>query len=600
MSRRNRVTRPLNDNPSLTPPGDWGRADLLLPLAVFVVLFVVKLALIVPVTVGPTVSDELFYWSFVQDLAEGQVYESTQYPPGYPLALVPAFLLPGDPYPAILVLNAFYSSLAVFPVFWIARLVMRARESLVVAILHILIPFHYVAPRMLLSENTYFPLLFAVVFMMLWRPRRGVWAWDVGTGFALAALYLTRYVSLPLIPALLIIWWMREWHHSGRRSLDAQSWARFGAMGLAGALTFVPWVLAHTNQGTELMLALGFGITSNTDPAQLTASRLWIYVRMYLGYYALLGAPVLGLVLLAFRQAWRERALTVYTRLVAAVGLISLSLLVAVSRHSWRAHYNYPDPQRIMGRYTTYVAVLFLIIAVAAFVRARLEQREGTGMGWPAMVGWVAVLPLVLVSIGYRTVLGDWAMPFTPESITDRGSIDAFRIILMGRWFAVTVSAALIGTVFLIKRFRGRDAVALALLVLAIAVYSLVGVPRYFDQMARHQSAASQVHEIIRFYDEYSVDHVTHVIVGREAVDASGMIPETLRLTYQMFAEGRALFVTVEHAGGELVIPRPLGEGDSVFLEAEVVPAGSVPAGVEPLDRWEMDGAAYALVPRTE
>ncbi len=568
-------------------------------------LFALKLAFVLPATHGPTVDDERFYWSYARLLSEGRMYEGTKYPPAYPAAIAPAFHLGDDPYRAALALSALYSSLLAFPVFGIARLVTGRFPAFAVTVAQALLPFHYIVSRTLLSENTFMPLLLGVLFMMLWRPHRRAWAWDIAAGAGMALLYLTRYVSLPLIPALLVVWWMREWQHTGRVRLSAGSWTRFAAMCAAALLAFAPWVLYHVREGVAFPLTLGFGVASRTDPAQLTLGRLTWYVRVYLAYFALLAAPVLGLVTLAVREVWRSRVLDAYSRLVAAVGVVTLFTLVALSRHSWRAIYNYPDPTKIMGRYTLYLTVLFAIVAFATLVRM-IERPSGCAPSSGVVAAYGLGVPAIVLGASYTTVLGDWVIPFSPGQITDRGSVDVYRIILMGPWFAVAVAVLLAGTAVLLVQARGRSTTApVALLLAGLLGYQLFAIPAYLEQMWRLQTGAVHVVESLRLVEEYLPGTPVFIAITPEVAASQGMAKATVKFTADAFRDGRDIKVLV----GNDLVSSPAATGrktagpeaesedrDRVRLKVRL--ASKLDSDEWVLGTWAIRDVEYALVTR--
>ncbi len=581
----------------LDPVGGWERVDWIAPLAIFAAIVLAKLLFVTSSASGPAIIDEIAYFNYATEMSQGTMYLGSHYPPMYPISLIPAFLF-GEPYRVALILNAIYSSLMAFPVYAIARLVMGRKMSVATAVLAALLPYHYVLPRFLMSENIYFPLVMTAVFMVLWRPQRRVWIWDASTGVVFAVLYLTRYVSLPLIPVFLIVWWMREVQISGRFLLDARSRWRFVLMLFCFGAAFAPWVLLQLFRDQSLALALGFGITSRTDPAQHTLVRLWVFVRMYLAYFVLLAAPVLGLVLFAFRETWRDRAINAYTRTVAALGLVALSLLVALSRHSWRANYNYPDPYRIMGRYTIYLAPLFLIVALATLVRLMKTRQDTSRLSWGHCI-WGLVVPLAMIFFSYFAVLGNYAMPFSSASITDRGSIDAYRIILLGHWFWPLVAGSLcLGLVGIYLGRRGARTAAILVVTLGVAVYSLAGIPKYFDQMERHAASSDQMNAIIGYFYETGAEP-TYVLISEEAVDASRMISKSASVTWRMLCNDRDLVIKLE--GGSAW---PLESGETAddlpdeLFDLEVRLAAAEPASSVILDEWEIDGIRYVLVSR--
>ena len=554
------------------------RADLLWPLGIFVVLVILKLVFVTGRTTGATISDEDVYWNLSKILYDGIVYQGTKYPPIYPLALLPAHLFGDGAYRAALTLNAVYSSLLVFPVYAIGKLLTERRLAIFVTVLTALIPFHYVLSRTLMSENVYFPLLFLAVWMVIYRPKRGLVWFDLLTGVVIGGLYLTRFVTLVVLPAFAIAWWLREWQHVGRWYLDKRAWGRAAVACVGFIVVFGPWIWIERGYGLSISSALGFGVASITNPEQLTAGRLWLYVRMYLAYFVLIATPVVGMVALVPGQVMRKRVLNVYTRFAALSMVLSVSYLAGLSRHSWRAAYNYPDPMRIMGRYAIYLAVIFMLLAFAALYR---WHRDG-GLLRHGLT--TLVIPLGLVTVSYLTVLDDWVLPMTERMITDRGSVDAFRIMLMGPWFWVIGLSTIVG-VSLTLWLKGRRAAGWVAF-LGTALFLVIGAPTYIAHMEDHQVYIEHAHEIVEVATDLDIEPPIDVVVTEAVQGATGfpyyIVLSGMRLNVR-FPEKHHVRVYLETSENARV-PHIIVKTEEESL-----------AGADVLATYEIDGIGYVI-----
>lgn len=336
--------------------GVASRSEWLFPLLLAVGLTVFKLAFIIPSALGPYFSDEIMYREFAEELLRFGHYVRVQYPLLYPLAMVPGAASQGQ-WPVMLALGSFYSSLLVLPAYGLARQVMGRYGAVLATLLIAALPFHTSYPRMVMSENVFYPLLVLAVWLVV-RARRSLLFSDIVLGVVIAALWLTRHVAIVLVPALFIAWWLRErFPHPadgayGRSSL-AGSLLRFGALAVACGVTYAPWLVMTMGGGASLSLALGFGVSGEWagNAAERDTARLIALAGWYIAAFALIAAPVLPGFTLAFRSAWREGLRSPFARLLTTLVLIAGALLVAMTRHSFNVNYNYPEPTKLMSRY---------------------------------------------------------------------------------------------------------------------------------------------------------------------------------------------------------------------------------------------------------
>jgi hypothetical protein len=159
------------------------------------------------------------------------------------------------------------------PLYLLARRMLNREHSLILILVSSLIPFNFLIPNRLLSENLYFPLLLWSLYFAFVSPAdtRQRLAWDALTGFTFGLLYLTRFISLAVIPFLMVIWWIKPFENvSGIFQWNWKKVANALMMVLITALVFSPWVYIGLNNGLSLKETLGFGIAATTNPQQLT------------------------------------------------------------------------------------------------------------------------------------------------------------------------------------------------------------------------------------------------------------------------------------------------------------------------------------------
>ncbi len=457
---------------------------------------VLKLIFVSRTSYGPLGrGDEMTYFDMADSFYRGffSVAQSHHYPPLYPLSIMPALVFKSWTFDGIKLLNALYSSSIIFPVYFIARRFMDAPKSLAAAFLSCLIPYHLVFPRRILSENLFFPLFLWTMAITYSVPHSKAHRlhWDVLNGVMIAALYLTRYITLATIPFFLLAWWVKPF--AGEKALVKPGWKKmlhFLLLISAMLAAFSPWLLAGLREGVQAKLILGFGITSRTTAEQQTLKNLLVWAALYACYFILVAAPVLNLLIISFFQinlkTWREG----FGRWIFQVLALMAGFYIAVTRHSWRAYYNADLPSAIMGRYLIVFSALFFVIALAVINQSRHTDFR---KGW-RLVLFGQVLPIALVGAAYFILIKGKLIPTDGDLLKSLGSVDAFFTEILGGWFFLLLFAIYGITNWLL--WKGLHKHALTALIAGLVIYYAVGVPSYYQNLMEYQTypwLASQI-----------------------------------------------------------------------------------------------------------
>lgn len=456
--------------------------------AFYLFFILVKLFLVTSTSYGPLGrGDEMTYFDMADSFYRGffSVAQSHHYPPLYPLSFVPALVFKGYTFDGIKLLNIIYSSSIIFPVYFTARRFVDHKYSMVAAFLSCLIPYQLVFPRRILSENLFFPLFvwtFYITFVIP-RNRRSRLKWDILNGVMVAVLYLTRYITLAAIPFFVAAWWVKPFE--GEKSLfnpGSKKLIHFVVMLIAMLAAFSPWLIAGLTENVPLSLILGFAVTSRTDPAQLTLSRLLVWVVLYACYFVLVSAPVLNLLFVSFTQIdlkrWREG----FGRLIFQVLALMGGFYVAVTRHSWRAYYNLDLPSTIMGRYLIVFSVLYFIIAVVVLVnfdRSKIKKPV-------RFVLLTNVLPFILIIFANYALIQGAVFETDGNLFKSLGSVDGFLTEILGPFFFVLVALIFAGESILL--LRSKRNLYIPMLTAGLLVYYLAGIPSYYRNLMDYQT----------------------------------------------------------------------------------------------------------------
>lgn len=435
-------------------------------------LILLKIALILPYAYGPTIfPDEILYKRFAQKLIEFGHYKSAQYPLAYPAFLMPAFWFT-DYFQAMVAMNAVVSSLVIIPAYLIGRNFFSALQSFAVAIIAATLPFHWVFPRQIMSENIYFPLLIFAIYLAVRKPTEKRIGWDILTGVVAGLLYSTRHISLVIIFALACSWLLTNWR-------DAP-FKRAPFITAALTLTYLPWVWMQSKEGVAFFDIFGGGIASKTNPMQLTLERLSTVACLYASYFLLMAGPTLGIILISVIRIIRLRTFEKIweSRLQIAVFLITIAVFFAVTRHSWRASYNFPEINRIMGRYLIYFPFMFFLVSFAEINIYSKYQKDFKKLLLFCLIS------SILIIIGYSVIFYDAIVKIDLNGfLTDRGSIDGYQIWRLGPYWLLFALGGISITILIMYK---RKTISFITVFATVLLMQISGIISYRGVLERH------------------------------------------------------------------------------------------------------------------
>ena len=499
----------LTGSPHQDDPGKFAD-ELMIVLGIFVLLVAAKMALVLPTAYGPVIrGDEMRYFEMANYLYFGNFFiENINHSPFlYPLMLSVAFAFGEHTYDVIKLLNVLYSSSIVFPMFLISRKYFSKKNALLVTAVACVIPFHFLFPRVIMSENLFFPILLWVIFFILHQPQLEKLAlpWNMLTGVAIGLLYMTRYITLAIIPLLLIAWWLI--YPDGNRKVFYPSRKKLFAgllLGIGVILGYSPWLFSGLHAGVPFQTLLGFDITANTTVNQLTLSNLLIWLTLYLCYFVLMASPVLPLFFIfpmsQFKN-WEKKTRDWYILTAALL----IGFLAACVRHSWRALYNGEIPNRIMGRYILYFTPLFVIAAILAVKEARGSRKSSRNRHLLVSVAF----PFALVTLAHQVLLGNLFHFHDGDLINILGSADAAYFQYLGIYFFVLLLFIYGVLSYLTWRQDLPDLIPINLA--AVILFFLAGMPAYYQDLLsyqRYQYIGTEIVEMHQTSAEFISDNL--------------------------------------------------------------------------------------------
>jgi len=509
--------------------------ELMLVLGIFLFLVIAKLVLVTASAYGPVIrGDEMRYFEMANYLYYGNFFiENINHSPYlYPLMLSPAFAFGEHTYNVIKFLNVLYSSSIVFPLFLIARKYFSKKESLLITVVACFLPYHLLFPRIIMSENLYFPILLWVIFSLVHQPRvkRLAWIWNFMTGIGIGLLYMTRYITLAIIPLLCIAWWLV--FPDNDRGVFRPSGRKLGMALLLGTgvlCGYSPWLFSGLAADVPLKLLLGFGITSNTTANQLTLTNLLIWLVIYLCYFTLMVAPVLPFFFaypISKFKEWKKETQNWFI----LVGALLVGFLVACVRHSWRALYNGDIPTRIMGRYILYFTPVFIIAAILAMKESKTYRKTTFNKHMLVTI----VLPLLLEIIAYYLLLGNLFHLHDGDLINILGSVDAAYVQYLGSFFFILLLFIYGFFCYLSWEEKSNDLVVINLA--AIMLFFLAGLPSYYQDLLSYQEyqyIGAKIVELHQSSQEIISDRI-EIITPQDATERDrALLSNTLHLYNQ-------------------------------------------------------------------
>ncbi len=473
-------------------PGEKNSDELVIVFGIFVILVIVKILFVIQTAYGPVIQgDELRYFNMAKYLYQGEFYiENINHSPYFYSAMIAVSFLFGDmAYTAMKWLNILYSSSILFPLFIIARKYFSLKTSILVTLSACLLPFHLLFPRMLMSENLYFPLLLWAILFILNEPRnaRLHWIWHFCAGISIGLLYLTRYISLAIIPAFLGAWWYIRMHPvnpttfpSGTRKPHQIHLYHFTLLLFGIVVGFSAWIASGMKAGVPAHLLLGFGITAETTSAQLTIQNLFIWAGFYLCCLVLMASPFLPFFFIPVKFHFRDWEPEIRHWFILIFALLA-GFLAAAARHSWRALYNSKIPDHIMGRYILYFTPL-LIISALLLIR---QQKSLKHTKFGSQIMWMGILPSGLIAMSYAILFGNLFHLHDGNLIKVLGSVDGAYIQYLGIYFFLVLLILYAANIWLI--WKEKMKLLLRINVCIFFLYYSIGLAPYYQDLMANQ-----------------------------------------------------------------------------------------------------------------
>lgn len=183
-----------------------------------------------------------------------------------------------------------------------------------------------------------------------------------------------------------------------------------------------------------------------------------------------------------------------YNRLWICVMGLTGAFLVAVTRHSWRVEYNYPEVKRIMGRYLIIVPTLIVILAMVSYFKTLKEKKS------PSLLQFILLFSasLVLLFVSYNLIINGGFQEFTGVKLTDafinwKGSMDGYRIKLLKSSYLL-ISLMMTAILIIVKKGieLNRCKWVFSTLLCVFAFMQLSGFGKYYSMINNRAAKTSE------------------------------------------------------------------------------------------------------------
>jgi hypothetical protein len=438
--------------------------------------------------------DSFQYWSMAARLFNGSfsIVDYNHYPPLYPLLISPVFLF-GELHSLanISIINAIISSSAIFPVYLLSREFLTRRYSIGLALLCAIFPFQMVYPSLLASENLAYPLFFWAAYFTFSAAPSHRWriVWDTLTAISIGALWLTRYQTLVMIPVFLLTWWLKPVAGNAEVSLrpTREKIIRLIAICFGIGFMFSPWAFLGINNGLPIRQIVGTQIYTGSTSVSRDFLDLVFWGGLTVAYLILMAVPVLTPILskaFHWKLSLQDKKLL---RWVIFVITLAGILFITITNHAYRAGYNYPVPNRLLGRYILYLSVLVWITAIIFIQKKRDVSLRRK---------WIVGILVFLAGVASYQIFNnpDWILS---RSILYSIFVDGYLPSLIPFSFFVLLLFSITTTIY--WESMRRIPLATGFLIGSMAAIFFWSYPGYFQKLADQNTFGKHLDTMIQY-----------------------------------------------------------------------------------------------------
>lgn len=438
---------------------------------------------------GPEIlGDEVYYkdlaWAFYHlDVFKIKI---AKVPYVYPFLISPAFLFGDNFHIAMLIFNAFYSSLLVIPVWLLSRIFLERKYAIFPAVISSLLPYHYTFPQTIMTENLFFPMFVLTVYLFFKARNELKEKWAVLFGILLGLSLITRDQGFAILPAFFLIWWLPNEEKSEHpiQTFLYRTWLFVLVVCLA-VIAFFPQVLMKTSgdiiefvtrkaSGAPVKIATRTAAIAY-DPYELRA----IMVTLYSLYLFLSVAPfLLGIYLkpvISFKSFFTKKE-NVYLFFIIIMTGLFLFVILRFAYHPYILENYY-----LLARYTFYTGIFWLIyafIAIKKFSELELSKKK---IIFRLVIA--SLLSIATILFSYFTLIKGAIWKLSDFFILRFNALDAY--IYKQHWFLMVYAVLTVLIISYLIYKNSRKAI-LYLFIVSLPLYAFAYIYAFGDLAAKY------------------------------------------------------------------------------------------------------------------
>lgn len=438
---------------------------------------------------GPEIlGDEVYYkdlaWAFYHlDLFKIKI---ANVPYVYPIILSPAYLFGDNFHIAMLIINAFLSSLLVFPVWLLSRIFLERKYAIFPAIISTFLPYHTTFPQTVMTENLFFPVFVMAVYAFFKARNELKEKWGILFGVLLGLSLITRDQGFAILPAFFLIWWLPNEEKSPHpvKTFGLRIWLFIFATCIT-IIAFFPQVLMKTSGDvvefvTSKAAVAPIKVVTRTgaiayNPYELRA----IIVILYSFYLYLSIAPLLIGILLkpifSFKGFFRKKE-NVYLFFITIMTGLFLFVILRTAYHPY-----YLENYYLLARYTFYTGIFWLIYAFIAIKKfSELDLSKGKLI---IRIIIASIISLTIILVSYFALIKGSIWKLSDFFILRFNALDVYPY--KQHWFLI-IFAILIVLLITYFIYKNQKRAAFYLFIFSLPLYLFTYTYSFGDLVAKH------------------------------------------------------------------------------------------------------------------
>ncbi|HBR02767.1 MAG TPA: hypothetical protein DD738_09160 [Ruminiclostridium sp.] len=429
--------------------------EKLIIFIMFLIACIIKILLVIPGDAPVTFFDELLYKENAKYILNGD-YMSSHYPPLYSLLLSLSFMKYSNNFYIIMQLvNVILSSMLVFPTWLLAKKYLDNKDSIIISLIVSLIPFQFVYPRLIFSENLYYALIIFLIYIMIISSEKLRYIDSTIMGITISFCLMTRYMTYALLPFIALIWCVLSYYAMTDKGLKLYQITKEllckGIVIIISTLVIsLPWLLVRYFKGYPILEILNEDSIRYVTMGGFENIFKWIF--FYMSYFILMMGPLLLPIvygLIDYKNTFKSNGNI--KKFIFIVIFITIPILFLAIKHSAMASYNQEIPHYIIGRYIMYVFPLWLIFSFISLTKIFSKNIITKQIKNKIIIS--ALISIILIYLSYLTIIEGRFFNITNWFVMVHNAIDVYSFKGNGISFCIfTIIVIIILILSIVKK----------------------------------------------------------------------------------------------------------------------------------------------------